>query len=67
MSKRISFDPQDAAHLYEWLEMYWRGDKRFGGCFTCEQLGRRLERFIGPTEVRRVRRLVAKYPGKGAA
>src|SRR5579862_7046661 len=59
--KRISFDETNAEHIYEYLRMYWRDDEqRFGGCHECEQIGRRLERFIGPTSVRFVTRLVRK-------
>lgn len=64
--KRISFGELDAAHVYEWLAMYWRGEKQFGDCHQCQQLGRRLERFIRPSEVRRIKRLVARRPTKKA-
>ena len=66
--KRISISEYDAEHVYEWLRMYWRGEKnRFGGCYECQRLGRRLERLIGPTAVRRIARLVKKYPGQTPA
>jgi hypothetical protein len=62
--KRISLSERDAAHAYEWLVMYWQdeGRGRFGGCLHCEMLGRRLEKFIGESEARRIRRLVAQHP-----
>ena len=67
-NKRISFSDRDASHLYEWLRMYWVGDARkFGGCHQCEQLGKRLERFIGPAASKRIARVVAKYPGNRRA
>lgn len=60
---RLSLSVTNAEHVYEWLRMYWRGDeKTFGGCVECELLGRRLERFIGPTAVRRTAQLVQKNP-----
>jgi hypothetical protein len=62
---RISFSKQDAAHIYEWLVMYWahapvvdEWPRVFGGCYTCQQLGKRLERLIGKAEVRRIKRVV---------
>ena len=56
--KRLTLSDRDALHAYDWLRMYWRGDdQKFGGCFECEQIGRRLERFIGPAAVRRIARL----------
>lgn len=67
--KRISFSGRDAVHIYEWLVMYWQGEvdaqgkpQRFGGCYTCEQLGKRLEAFIGPKDVKMVRDVVEKNP-----
>lgn len=67
MSRRIGFSQTDAEHIYEWLLMYWHGDDQpFGGCFQCENLGRRLKNFIGPVEARRVARVVKKYPTKSA-
>lgn len=62
--KRISLSDRDAAHAYEWLVMYWHdeGRGRFGGCPQCELLGRRLEKFIGESEARRIRRLVTQHP-----
>jgi hypothetical protein len=65
MSKRISFSALDAAHIYEWLVMYWRQEsQKFGGCPQCADMGQRLEQFIGPTTTRRVRRIVKAYPGE---
>jgi hypothetical protein len=68
--KRISLSERDAAHAYEWLRMYWEHapeitgrTRRFGNCALCEQIGKRLERFIGPAEVRRVARVVKRNPG----
>ena len=65
--KRITLNKQNAEHVYEWLRMYWRGDpQRFGHCDECAQIGRRLERVIGPAAVRRAARLVKKYPTDAA-
>ena len=65
--KRISFSELDAEHIYEWLAMYWLGERKFGGCLQCEGLGRRLVTFIGPTAKRRIERAVKKYPGNRRA
>jgi hypothetical protein len=65
MGKRITLSGYDAEHVYEWLRMYWRGaQQRFGGCYDCERIGRRLERLIGSHEVRRIAALVKKVPGQ---
>lgn len=62
--KRITLTSYDALHVYDWLLMYWRGEpKKFGGCYECERLGRRLERLLGPSDVRRIARAVKKNPG----
>lgn len=71
MSRRISFSESDAVHIYEWLVMYWHGDEdakthAYGGCYSCQQLGTRLETFIGPKDAAMVRRVVRKNPGKKA-
>jgi len=57
----------NAEHVYEWLRMYWLHDEdKFGNCPECTQLGRRLERFIGPASVRFVERIIRKNPGRKA-
>ena len=58
--RRIAFGEVDAAHMYEWLTRYWGDESRFGGCLLCQQLGARLERFIGASEARRIRRLTKR-------
>lgn len=74
--KRISFAPLDAVHLYEALRAYWwefdpsgvkmsAARKRFGSCAQCEMIGKRLEKFIGPKEVRWVERALKKNPPGG--
>lgn len=63
-TQRISFSDYDASHMYEWLCMYWWGMRRFGGCYSCQQLAKRLEAFIGPSEVRRIKRVVKKNPNR---
>ncbi len=61
--KRLTLNERDAAHVYEWLRMYWRGDgQQFGGCHECARLAARLERVIGASEIRRIARVVEKYP-----
>ena len=71
-NKRISFNDTDAIHLYEYLLFYWEGyyskypkDRkrmgRFGGCGLCENIGERLERFIGEEEVRQVEKYLIKF------
>lgn len=65
--RRISFSQYDTVHIYEWLVMYWSHEdelKELGGCYTCQQLEKRLRRFIGPAEAARVRRIVKRNPGK---
>jgi hypothetical protein len=62
MTKRLSLNERDAAHVYEWLRMYWTGDEKFGNCALCELIGRRLERFIGPRETRRIASVVKSHP-----
>ena len=64
-ARTISFTARDAEHLYEWVRMYWVGDDRpYGGCYSCEHLGKRLKRFIGPSAARRIERAVRAYPNR---
>jgi hypothetical protein len=62
--KTITLTAYDALHVYDWLRWYWRDPiaglkpARFGGCYDCARIGRRLERLIGPAAVRRIARLV---------
>jgi len=72
--KRISFSQSDAIHLYEYLRFYWKTDYdadkecwneytikqcgKFGCCPQCEQIGKRLEKFIGKKEVNFVEKLL---------
>ena len=74
--KRISFSQYDATHIYEWLRFYWHEDflkhpefwnkeaikkmGKFGGCYECENIGNRLEKFIGEKEVKEVEKLLKK-------
>jgi hypothetical protein len=61
--KRLTLNERDAVHVYEWLRMYWQGEShRFGHCALCELIGRRLERFIGPRETRRIASVVKSHP-----
>lgn len=61
--KRVVLNQRDAAHVYEWLRMYWLGDKQtFGGCASCEAIAKRLELVIGPVKVRRIANIVRKHP-----
>lgn len=59
MMTRFTLNAHNAEHVYEWLRLYWASEPdRFGGCAECAQIGRRLERFIGPAAVRRIARLI---------
>lgn len=64
--KRISFSERDASHIYEWLMMYWAGERegKFGGCALCELIGKRLEAMVGKTEASRIERIVRKNPSR---
>ena len=64
-NKRISFDEYDAVHLYEYLRFYWEDyflenpeDRKqmgeFGKCPQCENIGKRLEKFIGKEEIKEI-------------
>ncbi len=60
---RISFNARDAEHIYEYLVMYWDGyDSGYRDCVLCRIIGKRLETFIGPKEVRRVKAAVKANP-----
>lgn len=61
--KRISFSEAHATHIYEWLVMYWAPeaiDDPFGGCPFCQDIGKRLETFIGKKTAAKVRRIIRK-------
>lgn len=54
-NKRISFDVYDASELYELCLEHFQD-----GCFSCEEKKKRLEKFIGPEEVKIVKRIIRK-------
>jgi len=55
--KRISFDEYTAEHIYELcLENFQKG------CYDCDKIKARLEKFIGEKEVRSIKRAVKKFP-----
>jgi len=58
--KRISFSQYDAVHIYEYLRFYWKKDElgKFGSCPQCEQIGKRLENFIGKKEIKKTEKLL---------
>lgn len=61
--KRISFDEYQAEHIYEWLRIYWvyfNEKDKFGNCPLCRMIGERLEKFISPSAVRSISRMVNK-------
>jgi len=78
--KRISFSKQNAEHIYEYLRFYWATDYmddkklwdeslirqcgKFGCCPECEQIGERLEKFLGPDSVKFVDNLTKEYARK---
>jgi len=55
--KRISFNEDDAAELYE-LAL----DNFQDGCFRCKNNKERLEKFLGEKHVKRIKRYVKKNP-----
>lgn len=59
---RISFLEYDAAHLYELAVENFCISKKEGICHTCLDLKKRLEKFIGEKETKRIRRRTKKYP-----
>ena len=60
--RRISFGEFDTAHLYSLaLENFCVSEKE-GGCATCVNLKQRLEKMIGPKEVRSIQRQAKKHP-----
>ena len=61
MKKRISFDNFDAIRILEW----WLALKQGMGeicCEHCKNLGIRIEKFVGRSDVNRLKRLVKKNP-----
>ncbi|OGZ07313.1 MAG: hypothetical protein A3D65_00320 [Candidatus Lloydbacteria bacterium RIFCSPHIGHO2_02_FULL_50_13] len=60
--RRISFGAYDAAHLYELAAGRFFVSKNKGMCPVCFGLKKRLEKLIGKSEVRRIRRQIRKHP-----
>lgn len=74
-NKRISFDEYDATHIYEWGRFYWEQEflenpedrkqmGKFGKCPQCENIGERLEKFIGKEEIKEIEGFLRKYRKK---
>lgn len=55
--KRISFNEDDAAELYELALQNFQD-----GCWMCEKTKKRLEYFLGEKHVRRIKRIVKNNP-----
>jgi len=60
-SRRISFSAYDAAHLYELALEHFCVSKEEGVCAVCFTLKKRLEKFVGKKEVRRIRQQTKKH------
>ena len=58
---RITFDEYDAARLYEWHLAVLQAMPEDKNCY-CSELGKRLAKFIGEKEARRLQKLVKKNP-----
>jgi len=54
---RIAFSIEDADHLYELSLEHFQP-----GCYSCDKIKKRLEKFIGPNRVRQTKRAVKKNP-----
>lgn len=70
---RISFNKEDAGHIYELLLFYWVEHKirfsemelnKFGNCPLCMSIGKRLEKFIGEDEIKFVEKLAKNIKKK---
>jgi len=62
MEKRITFNKRDALHIYEWKLALNQGQEDIKDCIECRRLEKRLRDFLDKSEVKRVQRLVHKYP-----
>jgi hypothetical protein len=54
--KRLSLDETDVLEVYEKIQ------DRFLLCYNCDKLKKKLERYLGPAEVRRIKRVCKKHP-----
>ena len=59
---RITLSCMDAAHLYELALQHFQVSRSEGICFLCLQLKKKLEKFIGKSEVNRIKKTVNLYP-----
>lgn len=58
---RISFSIYDADHIHELaLESFQKG------CYACDTIKKRLEKFIGSKRMRATKRAVKKFPYYGS-
>ena len=64
--KRISFDERGARRIFEWvLALRQSGTEclqKNGGCFECENIVKRLRKFIGKKDADWLVRQVKKHP-----
>ena len=59
---RISFPQFDAQAIYEWWLKIQQISPEEESCCVCPHIAKRLETFIGKSEVKRLQKLVKKYP-----
>ena len=60
--KTISISERYALAIYEWWLALKQLKKAHENCECCKEAARKLEKCIGAKEVRRLKRLVKKYP-----
>lgn len=53
--KRISFNEWDAYHLYELAAEHFQEK-----CFGCDTIKKRLEKFLGPKQIKEIRKVLKK-------
>lgn len=58
--KRISFNEQDAVHIYEWF--VGLENEVLKRCFQCATISKRLRKFVGKKNTAWVRRIVRENP-----
>ena len=62
MNKRISFAEFDAERIYEWYLAVLQCSSDEKQCSSCPRIAKRLEKFIGKSSTRTLKKLVKKHP-----
>jgi hypothetical protein len=62
MNKKLTINEYEAGHVYEWFLGLTQSSPELKRCGVCVVIIKRLEKMLGESAVRRIKRMVKKNP-----